>query len=81
MNGGMSIKEIGQIIKNKRIENKISLKTLSEITNISISELSRIENGKVYNPNSVFLYRICNILKIDYNLLLRYKWEIFPICK
>ena len=72
------MKEIGKIIKNKRIENNMTLEELSSITDISISTLSSLENGKLTRTKSIFLYRICNVLNLDYNDILRLRWEIFP---
>ena len=36
------------------------------MTNISQSELSKIENGEIRNPSNVFLYRLSKVLKMDY---------------
>lgn len=70
--------KIGKIIKDKRLNKNITLKTLSDSTDISISTLSNIENDKIKNPSSVFLYRICKELNIDYNYLTRLRWDILP---
>lgn len=76
--GGMFINKIGNLLKQERIKKNLSLKKLSELSNISISTLRKLENDKVKNVNSVFLYRISKILKIDYEYLLRKRWDIFP---
>lgn len=70
--------EVARIIKNKRIKDKISLQMLSKVTNISISTLSKLENNKIKNPSSVFLYRICKVLNLDYEEVLRLRWDLFP---
>lgn len=70
--------KIGNILKSQRIKKNLTLEALSDISSISISTLSKIENDKIENINSVFLYRLCNILKLDYNNMLRQRWEIFP---
>lgn len=69
----MFINKIGYLIRQDRINRKLSLKTLSKLSNIFISTLSSIENDKTRNVNRVFLYRICNILKIDYEYMTRKK--------
>lgn len=56
----------------------MSLRTLSELSSISISTLSKLENDKIKNVNSVFLYRLSKILKIDYEYLTRQRWDILP---
>lgn len=43
------------------------------LTNISISTLSNLENGKLRRTNSVFLFRLSNVLDINYNLLIGYR--------
>ena len=70
--------KIGKVIKNKRLDKNITLRTLSDSTNISISTLSNIENDKIKNPSSVFLYIICKELDIDYKYLTRLRWDILP---
>ena len=65
--------KIGKILKQERIKNNLTLETLSNMTNISISTLSNIEN-----ISGVFLYRLSKAFNIDYNYLLRLRWDIFP---
>ena len=71
--------KIGKILKQERLKNNLTLESLSNISNISISTLSKIENDKIRNVSSVFLYRLSKILNIDYNYLTRQRWDIFPI--
>lgn len=70
---------IGKILKQERLKNNLTLQALSNISNISISTLSKIENDKIRNVSCVYLYRLCNILDIDYEYLTRQRWDIFPI--
>ena len=74
----MFINKIGNLLKQERIKRKMSLRTLSELSSISISTLSKLENDKIKNVNSVFLYRLSKILKIDYEYLTRQRWDILP---
>lgn len=74
----MFINKIGNLLKQERIKRKLSLRTLSELSDISISTLSKLENDKIKNVNSVFLYRLSEILKIDYEYLTRKRWDILP---
>lgn len=73
----MLIKILGIIIEFRRRELNLTLEDLSKMTDISISELSYIENGKIKTPSSVFLYRLANVLKLDYNILLKYKYASY----
>ena len=69
---------IGTILKEARINNNFTLDELSRISGISKSRLSKLENGKVKNPKSFLIYRLCNILNLNYNILMRQRWAIFP---
>ena len=70
--------KIGKILKQERLKNNLTLQALSNISNISISTLSKMENDKIKNVSSVFLYRLSNILNIDYDYLTRQRWDILP---
>lgn len=78
MKGGIFINKIGKILKQERLKNNLTLEALSNISNISISTLSKMENDKIRNVSSVYLYRLSNILNIDYEYLTRQRWDIFP---
>lgn len=78
MKGGIFINKIGKILKQERLKNNLTLQALSNISNISISTLSKMENDKIRNVSSVYLYRLSNILNIDYEYLTRQRWDIFP---
>jgi transcriptional regulator with XRE-family HTH domain len=72
------LNKIGKILKQERIKNNLTLEALSNISDISISTLSKMENDKIRNVSSVFLYRLSNILNIDYDYLTRQRWDILP---
>lgn len=71
--------KIGKMIKEQRLYKNITLKTLSDSTSISIGTLSNIENDKIKNPSGVFLYRISKVLDINYDYLVRQRWDILPV--
>ena len=71
------LNKIGKILKQERIKNKLTLKALSNMNDISISTLSNIENDKMENISGVFLYRLSKVFNIDYDYLLRLRWDIF----
>ncbi len=73
----MLILVLGMILREARIKNNLTLEALSKLTNISISELSNLENGNIKKPSSVFLYRLSNILNLDYNEMLKYRFESY----
>ena len=70
--------KIGKRLKQERLKNNLTLETLSNMINISISTLSNIENDKLENISVVFLYRLSKVFNIDYDYLLRLRWDIFP---
>ena len=74
---GKNIKELGIILKEKRIDKRLTLETLSKLTDISISTLSKLENGKLKRPSSVFLFRLSKALGIDYNELIIYRYASY----
>ena len=78
MKGGKIILIIGKILKEERLKRNLTIEQLSKMTNISKSEISRIENGKVRKPKGILLYRLCNALYLDYDKVIRERWEILP---
>ena len=75
MGGGIAILVLGMILKESRLKHKLTLEALSDLTDISISELSDLENGNIKEPSSVFLFRLSRILDLDYNEMLNYRYE------
>jgi transcriptional regulator with XRE-family HTH domain len=67
------ITEIGKIIKNKRITEKISQKDFAKELGISYSYLCRIENGKLDNYTIDVLIKICEKLNINILNLISYE--------
>ena len=75
--GELNIKKLGEIIKIARNKLNLTLSDLSRISDISEIELWLIENGRIKNPKCVFLFRLSNILNLDYNELLKYRFASF----
>lgn len=65
------------ILKQARKERNLTLKVLSELTDISISELNKLENGLIKEPCSVFLYRLSEVLNLDYEEILKYRFASY----
>jgi len=76
--GEIFIRLLGPILKEKRIGKNLSIKKLSELTDISESELRRYEKGLIQEPKSLYLYRLSLVLEIDYEEILRYRWAKYP---
>lgn len=71
----MFILVLGMILKEARTKMNLTLEALSKLTNISVTELSNLENGNIKEPSSVFLYRLSNTLNLDYNEILKYRFN------
>lgn len=65
------------ILKQARKERNLTLNVLSELTDISISELNKLENGLIKEPCSVFLYRLSEVLNLDYEEMLKYRFASY----
>ncbi len=65
----MEIK-VGEIVRAKREEQKISLGEFAKELGISSGYLSQIENGRKTNPSSEIIYKIADLLDIDLAMLL-----------
>ena len=75
--GELNIKKLGEIIKRTRNKLNLTLSDLSRISDISEIELWLLENGKIKKPKCIFLLRLSNILNLDYNELLKYRFASF----
>jgi len=70
----MQIK-VGEIIKARREERKISLVDFAGEVGISPGYLSQLENGRKINPNLDILLRIAQALDIEIDMLLGLEHE------
>lgn len=61
-------KTLGNIIKSKRREKKMTQSSLSEITGLSRNYISDIENGR-YMPSTESLSKIAVCIDLDLNIL------------
>ncbi len=69
------LKSVGELIKQARNQNMISIESLSEVLHIDKSRLISLENGEKENlPENVFIVgmirQIARVLKIDSNQLI-----------
>lgn len=61
-------KLIGKLVKNARVNKKLTQLEVSEKTNISRNYISDIENGR-YMPSVETLMALAYLLEIDLNLI------------
>lgn len=58
-------------IKKQRKKLGLTKKELSKLSNVSYNIINNIENKKNKNIKSIYLYRLANALKIEYEYLLK----------
>lgn len=63
---------LAEVLRKLRIYMGYSKRSLAEAVGISHTELTRIENGNRKNYNLVTLIKMCNLLHIDFVLLLKF---------
>ena len=61
---------IGEQIKQRRKELKITQSSLAELANVSLNTLSRIESGKA-NPTIDVIAKIADILGFELKLVIK----------
>ena len=66
------IKQVGNRIRELRIERGLSQLDLADEAEVPLSQIGRIERGE-NNPTISTLYALCNALKIDLKTLLDFK--------
>lgn len=64
------------VIKNIRLQKKISISKLSQITNISRTYIRDLENNKKLNPTLAVLYSIALALNVNIKDLFYTKFDI-----
>ncbi len=65
----MEIK-VGEIIRARRLERKMTLTGLAEVVGVSAGYLSQIENGRKQNPKLEIVLRLIHHLDLDLDMLL-----------
>lgn len=60
----INVKELGNYVMRKRSAEKLSLRSVSKVTGVSPSTLSRIETAKGFIPDATTLARLCRWLEI-----------------
>lgn len=73
-------KKLGNIIKTKRREKKMTQGTVSRITGLSRNYISDIENGR-YKPSIDSLSRIAICLNLDLNVLKKTEIQVRDLKK
>lgn len=65
------ISEYGKLQRKLRKEQKLSIRSLSELSGVSHSYLSQVENGERPTPSPEIINKIATALKYDYFVLMR----------
>lgn len=74
--GGIHLQiKVGEVIKGKREERKISLVNFARKIGISPGYLSQLENGRKANPKLEVMLKITHALDIEFDMLLGLEQE------
>lgn len=65
-----SSKSLGKLLKNRRLDLGLTLRTIEEATNISNAYLSMLENDKITKPSASTLHTLSEIYRIPLQNLL-----------
>lgn len=60
-----NLNRLGKYIKEARVENNMSLRSLAVLSNINYRTIHKIERAEIININPNYLVRISSILKLD----------------
>lgn len=72
---------LAEKLKKAREEKGLTLKQLSDMTDISVVSLWRLERGLYETPKCVFLFRLSKVLDIDYLDLLKEGFSDYYLIK
>ncbi len=61
---------LGKTLKDLRENNKLTLRTVEDISGISNAYLSQLENDKIKKPAADILHKLAEVYKVDFNDLL-----------
>lgn len=70
--------EIGMALKNFRIENKITAKSITKEFNRASSYISKLENGDIKKIEGNFLIQLCNYISGSENGLTKFMEKLVP---
>lgn len=63
--------ELAKILKERRLELGLTIRNVEDLTGINHSEVSRIENGLKPKIDIIALIKICEVLDLDFEKLLK----------
>lgn len=66
---------IGTILRNKRIDLKLTMKQVADHVGVSESTISRWESGEIKNMKRDKIFKLSNILQIEPSVIMGWKKE------
>ena len=60
------LEALGALLRAQRMAAELSLRELSERTNVSNAYLSQIENGKIKQPSPTLLHKLAELYDVSY---------------
>jgi transcriptional regulator with XRE-family HTH domain len=65
------MKSLGEMLKEAREKNSLTLRQVDSSTGVSSAYLSQLENGHVANPSASILYKLATLYRVQLNDFLR----------
>lgn len=75
---GNDKKTLGELLKELRTANKLTLREMERRTGISNAYLSQVESGHIKQPSPNYLYKMAEVLNYPYDALLERAGHIVP---
>jgi transcriptional regulator with XRE-family HTH domain len=71
-------KTLGELLKDLRLVNGLTLRDVEELTGISNAYLSQVENGQIKQPSPNFLHKMSGVLDYPYEALMEKAGYVVP---
>lgn len=71
-------KSLGELLKELRLANSLTLRDVEGLTGISNAYLSQVENGQIKQPSPNFLHKMAGVLDYSYEALMEKAGYVVP---
>ena len=71
-------KTLGELLRELRDANKLTLRDMERLTGVSNGYLSQVENGQIKKPSPNYLFKIAEALNYPYESLMERAGHIVP---
>jgi transcriptional regulator with XRE-family HTH domain len=67
---GDQTKALGEELRQVRVLHRLTLRQVEEVTGVSNAYLSQLETGKIAQPSPNYLYKLAEVYRLPYDLLM-----------